>query len=199
MLAVTASARASAATLAGEVRLSQELRTPPLPEAHVLVGYCWQNSRCCQPSPLAAAQLHQRLRVAPEPVILLLFQESPGGLRATLYRAPRRAASACHAAPTRRHSLPRTRSSAQHPLTCGPRAQVPRGPRLPPAYGAVARPANRPSAGKSNTATKATPRPRVSHLFAGWFTQYPSSAARASDWTTTAGRDPRWKRSGSVV
>src|SRR5262245_24014423 len=69
MLAVTASARASAATLAGEVRLSQELRTPPLPEAHVLVGYCWQNSRCCQPSPLAAAQLHQRLRVAPEPVI----------------------------------------------------------------------------------------------------------------------------------
>src|SRR5262245_61487360 len=69
MLAVTASARASAATLAGEVRLSQELRTPPLPEAHVLVGYCWQNSRCCQPSPLAAAQLHQRLRVAPELVI----------------------------------------------------------------------------------------------------------------------------------
>src|SRR3954447_9717060 len=65
MLAVAALARASAATLAGEVTLLRELRTPPLPKAHVPVGYCWQNNRCCQP-PSAAAQLHQRPRVAPE-------------------------------------------------------------------------------------------------------------------------------------
>src|SRR5262249_26785444 len=51
MLAVAAKARALAATLAGEVTLPRELRTPPLPEAHVPVGYCWQNSRCCQPPP----------------------------------------------------------------------------------------------------------------------------------------------------
>jgi hypothetical protein len=48
-------------------------------------------------------------------------------------------------------------------------------------YGAVARPGNRPSTGKINTATKATPKPQVSHLFPGWLTQYQSSAARASD------------------
>src|SRR5262245_27750458 len=91
MLAVTASARASAATLAGEVRLSQELRTPPLPEAHVLVGYCWQNSRCCQPPPLAAAQLHQRLRVAPEPVIQSPAQRTapPAAPQAPVTRRPR--------------------------------------------------------------------------------------------------------------
>ena len=29
----------------------RELRTPLLPEAHVPVGYRWQNSRCCQPCP----------------------------------------------------------------------------------------------------------------------------------------------------
>src|SRR4051794_17886044 len=65
MLAVAALARASAATLAGEVTLLRELRTPPLPKAHVPVGSCWQNNRCCQP-PSAAAQLPQRPRVAPE-------------------------------------------------------------------------------------------------------------------------------------
>src|SRR4051794_7071404 len=66
MLAVAASARAFAATLTGGVTLPRELRTPPLPEAHVLVGYCWQNSRCRQSIPSAAAQIRQRLRVAPE-------------------------------------------------------------------------------------------------------------------------------------
>src|SRR5690349_20889311 len=71
MLAVATTARAFAATLAGEVTLPRELRTPPLPEAHVPVGYCWQNNRCCQPPPSAAAQLHQRPRVAPELVIRL--------------------------------------------------------------------------------------------------------------------------------
>src|SRR3954447_16106335 len=49
MLAIAASARASAAPLAGEATLPRELRTPLLPEAHVPVGYCWQNSRCCRP------------------------------------------------------------------------------------------------------------------------------------------------------
>ena len=28
--------------------MSRELGTPPLPEAHSPVGYCWQNSRCCR-------------------------------------------------------------------------------------------------------------------------------------------------------
>src|SRR5262249_10912682 len=49
MLAVAASARAPAAILTDEDTLSRGLGTPPLPEAHSPVGYCWQNSRCCQP------------------------------------------------------------------------------------------------------------------------------------------------------
>jgi hypothetical protein len=46
MLAVAASARASATLLSEEATLSRELRTSPLPGTHVPVGYCWQNSRC---------------------------------------------------------------------------------------------------------------------------------------------------------
>ena len=46
MLAVAISARALVAILADEDTLSRELGTPPLPEAHPPVGYCWQNSRC---------------------------------------------------------------------------------------------------------------------------------------------------------
>src|SRR4051812_42515845 len=49
MLAVTASARVSAAPPKEEDTLSRGLGTPPLPEAHSPVGYCWQNSRCCRP------------------------------------------------------------------------------------------------------------------------------------------------------
>jgi len=49
MLAVATSARASVAILADEDTLSRGLGTAPLPEAHSSVGYCWQNSRCCQP------------------------------------------------------------------------------------------------------------------------------------------------------
>src|SRR3954451_19827342 len=49
MLAVAASARTWAALPEEEDTLSRELGTPPLPEAHFPVGYCWQNSRCCRP------------------------------------------------------------------------------------------------------------------------------------------------------
>jgi hypothetical protein len=49
MLAVAASARAYAALPKEEDTLSRELGTPPLPETHLPVGYCWQNSRCCRP------------------------------------------------------------------------------------------------------------------------------------------------------
>ena len=49
MLAVAASARVSAALPKEEDTLSRELGTPPLPEKHLPVGYCWQNSRCCRP------------------------------------------------------------------------------------------------------------------------------------------------------
>jgi hypothetical protein len=49
MLAVATSARALVAILADEDTLSRGLGTPPLPEAHSPVGYCWQNSRCGQP------------------------------------------------------------------------------------------------------------------------------------------------------
>src|SRR5215207_1620484 len=49
MLAVAASARTWAALPREEDTLSRELGTPPLPEAHFPVGYCWQNSRCCRP------------------------------------------------------------------------------------------------------------------------------------------------------
>ena len=48
MLAVAASARASAALPKEEVTLSRGLRTPSLLR-RAPVGYCWQNSRCCQP------------------------------------------------------------------------------------------------------------------------------------------------------
>src|SRR3954469_17241658 len=49
MLAVTASARVSAAPPKEEDTLSRGLGTPPLLETHSPVGYCWQNSRCCRP------------------------------------------------------------------------------------------------------------------------------------------------------
>src|SRR5438309_1258259 len=49
MLAVAASARASAALPKEEVTLSRGLHTPPLPATHAPVGYRWQNSECCQP------------------------------------------------------------------------------------------------------------------------------------------------------
>src|SRR5262245_12074202 len=49
MLAVAASAHASAALSKEEVTLSRGLHTPPLPTTHAPVGYRWQNSECCQP------------------------------------------------------------------------------------------------------------------------------------------------------
>ena len=49
MLAVATSARAPVAIRKDEDTLSRRLGTPPLPEAHSPVGYCWQNSRCCRP------------------------------------------------------------------------------------------------------------------------------------------------------
>jgi len=49
MLVVATSARAPVAILTDEDTLSRGLGTPPLPEAHLPVGYCWQNSRCCRP------------------------------------------------------------------------------------------------------------------------------------------------------
>jgi hypothetical protein len=48
MLAAAAPARARAAFPKEEATLLRELHTPPLPETHVPVGYCWQNSRCCR-------------------------------------------------------------------------------------------------------------------------------------------------------
>ena len=66
LLAVAASARAFAALPEEEATLSRGLRTPPLPATHAPVGYCWQNSRCCQSAPRTAAQLHRRHRVAIE-------------------------------------------------------------------------------------------------------------------------------------
>jgi len=65
MLAVAASAHASAALPGEEVTLSRGLGTPLLPETRAPVGYCWQNNRCCQSSPETAAQPHRRPRVAP--------------------------------------------------------------------------------------------------------------------------------------
>jgi len=58
LLAVAVAARAWAALRKEEATLSRELLTP--------VGYCRQNSRCCQSAPRTAAQLHRRPRVAPE-------------------------------------------------------------------------------------------------------------------------------------
>jgi hypothetical protein len=46
MLAVAPQPRGVMARPEPEDTLSRELRTPPLPETHVPVGYCWQNSRC---------------------------------------------------------------------------------------------------------------------------------------------------------
>jgi hypothetical protein len=43
MLAVAVSARALTATPGSEDTLSRELRTPPLPETHVPIGYSGQN------------------------------------------------------------------------------------------------------------------------------------------------------------
>ena len=47
-LAVAASARTLAAPRRGGYVVPGAWH-PPLPEAHSPVGYCWQNSRCCQP------------------------------------------------------------------------------------------------------------------------------------------------------
>jgi len=55
VLVVTASAHASAAILVDEATLSQELRTPPLPATHVLVGYRWQNNGWRPSSEVATA------------------------------------------------------------------------------------------------------------------------------------------------
>jgi len=62
VLAVAASAHASAAALAGVAALSPELRTPPLPVTHAWVGYGWQNSRLYHS--FKVQQIHKRLRVA---------------------------------------------------------------------------------------------------------------------------------------
>jgi hypothetical protein len=70
LLAVAVTARAGAALPGEEATLYRELHTAPLPVLHVPVGYCWQNSRCCQSVPRKAAQLHRRPRVAPEPLSL---------------------------------------------------------------------------------------------------------------------------------
>ena len=45
MLGVVTSAHAPVTIPTDEAPVSQQLRTPPLPVTHVLVGYCWQNSR----------------------------------------------------------------------------------------------------------------------------------------------------------
>ena len=47
MLGVVTSAHAPVTIPKDEATLSQQLRTPPLPVTHVLVGYWWQNTRLC--------------------------------------------------------------------------------------------------------------------------------------------------------
>jgi hypothetical protein len=37
-----------------------------VPGLSIPVGYCWQNSRCCQSAPRTAAQIRRQHRVAPE-------------------------------------------------------------------------------------------------------------------------------------
>jgi hypothetical protein len=63
VLAVTASAHASAAALTGVAALSPGLRTPPLPATHAWVGYGWQNNRLYHS--FKVQQLHEQPRVAP--------------------------------------------------------------------------------------------------------------------------------------
>jgi hypothetical protein len=63
VLAVAASAHASAAILSDMAALSQQLHTPLLPATHVPVGYGWQNNRL-YPS-FKVQQLHEQPRVAP--------------------------------------------------------------------------------------------------------------------------------------
>ncbi len=63
MLAVTASAHASAAALTGVAALSPGLRTKPLPATHAWVGYGWQNNRLYHS--FKVQQLHEQPRVAP--------------------------------------------------------------------------------------------------------------------------------------
>ena len=63
VLAVAASAHASAAILSDMAALSPELRTPPLPATHVWVGYGWQNNRLYHS--FKVQQLHEQPRVAP--------------------------------------------------------------------------------------------------------------------------------------
>src|ERR1700688_4304433 len=48
LLAVAVTARAWAALRVEEATLCRELQTTRLPVSPVPVGYCWQNSRCCQ-------------------------------------------------------------------------------------------------------------------------------------------------------
>jgi hypothetical protein len=63
VLAVAASAHASAAILSDMAALSPELRTPPLPATHVWVGYGWQNNQLYHF--FKVQQLHKQPRVAP--------------------------------------------------------------------------------------------------------------------------------------
>ena len=66
VLAVTASAHASAAALTGVAALSPGLRTPPLPATHAWVGYGWQNSQLYHS--FKVQQLPEQPRVAPRAV-----------------------------------------------------------------------------------------------------------------------------------
>src|SRR5947209_15611536 len=43
----TLTSRSRLPSVQEEATLCRELRTPPLPAAHVPVGYCWQHSRSC--------------------------------------------------------------------------------------------------------------------------------------------------------
>jgi len=63
VLAVAASAHASAAALMGVAALSPGLRTPLLPVTHAWVGYGWQNSWLYHL--VRVQQLHEQPRVAP--------------------------------------------------------------------------------------------------------------------------------------
>ena len=63
VLAVTASAHASAAIPSDMAALSRQLHTPLLPVTHAWVGYGWQNDRLYHFFKLQ--QLHEQPRVAP--------------------------------------------------------------------------------------------------------------------------------------
>jgi hypothetical protein len=79
VLAVAASAHASAAILSDMAALSRQLHTPPLSATHVPVGYGWQNSRLYHS--FKVQQLHEQPRVAPagvgQPRLTLQLQHIP--------------------------------------------------------------------------------------------------------------------------